>query len=96
MMVGPPVEPARRKALVPVHSTPDFQDEVRCGVPGLKQARTAAKMTIRELGDAVGVSNVVINYWERGKRQPTRAMALNLAGVLGVEYLALVLVANND
>jgi Zn-dependent peptidase ImmA (M78 family)/transcriptional regulator with XRE-family HTH domain len=50
----------------------------------LTVARRARGMTQAELGEQVGVSQVTINRYESGDREPNEAMVRRLAAVLGV------------
>lgn len=52
----------------------------------LRQARTAEKLTVREIGNRIGISHSVISYWENGKRTPRLedvASYLTAVGVTG-------------
>lgn len=45
--------------------------------------KNKTNLTMKELGDMVGVSESAIGYWETGKRQPSLEMLSKLAEVLG-------------
>lgn len=53
------------------------------------QARKNIGMTQKALAEAIGISAVRLNYWEKDKRQPDVEMIKKLAAVLGVsgDYL---------
>ena len=50
----------------------------------LKEIRLARALTQQELGEAVGVSNRVIAYYEQDGAQPPGALLVDLARALGV------------
>lgn len=50
----------------------------------LKEARKAARMTQKELGEDVGVSAVAVRMWESGLRHPGIERVRSLARTLGV------------
>ena len=50
----------------------------------IKQARTAAGLSLRELGDRAGVSAMAISKYERGENTPSSGVLLRLAKAVGV------------
>mgnify|MGYP003571259672 CR=1 FL=1 len=50
----------------------------------IKEARRAAKMTQKELGTRIGVSESAISQYESGNRQPDNTALLMMAEELGV------------
>lgn len=55
----------------------------------IRKARKAVDLTMKELGEKVGVAESTISQYENGKRQPDNTMLLQLAEALGttVDYL---------
>lgn len=55
----------------------------------LVSARKERSMTQKALAEAIGISAVRLNYWEKDKRQPDVEMIKKLASALGVtgDYL---------
>ncbi len=55
----------------------------------LRTARKAAGLTMRELGDKVGVSESAISQYENGKREADFETALKIGEILGcsIDYL---------
>lgn len=55
----------------------------------LVEARKNLGITQKGLAEAIGISAVRLNYWEKDKRQPDVEMIKKLASVLGVsgDYL---------
>lgn len=49
----------------------------------LKDARVAAKMTLKELSNATGVSFQALAYYEAGLRTPKPQTAKKIAAILG-------------
>ena len=49
----------------------------------IKDMRLALRMSQKELGAAVGVSDIAICTWERGTREPSRKHVKALVEVLG-------------
>ncbi len=45
----------------------------------LKELRTEANLTTRELGEKIGVTNITISRWERCLREPSLANAKAVA-----------------
>ena len=50
----------------------------------MKAARVNAGLTQNEVAKVMGVSNVTISNWEKGKKYPTLIQAYNLAKIYGV------------
>lgn len=50
----------------------------------MKAARVNAGLTQNEVAKVMGVSNVTISNWEKGKKYPTLIQAYNLAQIYGV------------
>lgn len=53
-------------------------------VAGLAQRRVEAGLTQAEVAEAVGVSQRVVSYWERGERRPSRHAARLLDRLFGL------------
>jgi transcriptional regulator with XRE-family HTH domain len=52
--------------------------------------KNRSNLTMKELGDLVGVSESAIGYWETGKRQPSLDMLPLLAEALGCKVRDLI------
>lgn len=50
----------------------------------LRECREAAKLSVRQLARAVGVSHALLSYIEAGKRKLSRAIAGRVAEALGI------------
>ena len=50
---------------------------------GLKARRTAAGLTLRQIGETVGVSAQAVAKWEAGTAWPSAGLLPALAGILG-------------
>ena len=57
---------------------------------GLREARKAAGMSLRDLAQKVGVTAASINRYELGQRSPKIPIAKRIAEVLGVNWYDLV------
>lgn len=56
----------------------------------LRNARQTAKMSIKELADAVGVSAAAICRYENGERTPRIRIAKNIERILGIPWYDIV------
>lgn len=54
-------------------------------IQNLKKARTALKLSQKELANTLGISNVRYNQYETGKRTPDYEMLSDIAKTLGVD-----------
>lgn len=52
----------------------------------LPVARKIAKLTQKQLADAVGVSESTVFAWEKGKREPTVSQAKLIGQACGINY----------
>ena len=52
-------------------------------MPGLRARRKAAKMTLEELGEAVGCTGAAVGSWERGEALPSADKLPGIARTLG-------------
>lgn len=55
----------------------------------LKEARKAAGLTMKELGDRVGVTEAAISLYESGRREPSQSVLVAISEILGcsTDYL---------
>ena len=55
----------------------------------IRELRTAAKLTMKQLGALVGVSESSVSLYETGKRQPDNETSIRIADIFGVslDYL---------
>lgn len=55
----------------------------------MRDARKAAGLTMKELGERVGVAESTIHHYEMGTREPSQETLRAIAGILGVsvDYL---------
>ncbi len=56
----------------------------------IKEARQASEMTQRALADRLGVTDAIVNMWERGKRRPTLDNLIHIASVLLIDPATLL------
>lgn len=56
----------------------------------IKELRKQKNITQKELAERLHVSQVAINYWENGKREPSISMLFDIAKALGVSYFELM------
>ena len=54
----------------------------------LREQRKAAKLTVTQLATDSGVSRPMVNYVEMGKREPSIALIVRMAGAIGIEDLS--------
>ena len=52
-------------------------------LPSLRARRKAAKMTLEELGEAVGCTGAAVGSWERGEALPSADRLPRIAQALG-------------
>ncbi len=52
----------------------------------LRQCRENAKLTQKQVADALGIERSTYAYYETGLTQPKGKMIINLANVFGIEY----------
>ena len=55
----------------------------------LREVRKAAGLTLKELGDRIGVTEGTVSHYEKGTREPSKGVLMALAEVLNVstDYL---------
>ena len=56
----------------------------------IRKIREMRKLTMKELGKKVGVSESAIGYYETGKREPRYEMCLRIAEALECSYYDLI------
>lgn len=62
----------------------------------LRALRTQASMTQRQLGEAIGVSQVTIRNWETGAKAPSMAAIISLSKTLGISADFLLGIETDD
>lgn len=50
----------------------------------LKELRESKSLSQRKLGEALGVSNQSVSFWETGQREPDIDMLISIADYFGV------------
>jgi XRE family transcriptional regulator, regulator of sulfur utilization len=64
-------------------------ESIAVGV-AIREARTAAGLTQKELADSLGVTQTAVSYWESARRDPGVTELLRIASALGVKAASLL------